>query len=157
MHHAQLIYLVIFQELSEVIALGGIGGCYDRVDIAPLLRPHVAEQVRGNQPIRTVGNLSIFLNELLAHVSVQRDIQGLDLAPEPLQFGAELIRRHVIVGAPHSSGVLEPKIRRTSIRQLDKTRIAFTHGSGNLVPACPGVQQFVGIGAVGQDEFKIVQ
>src|SRR5258707_15616952 len=39
--HAVLVYFVVFQKLRQVVAFVGIGRRDQRINVAPLLRPHV--------------------------------------------------------------------------------------------------------------------
>src|SRR5579884_3338307 len=69
--HAQLVNVFIFEQLRQVIALIAVSRRNQRINIAPLLRPHIAQKLRGNQAIRTLRCLAVFLDELLADVCVQ--------------------------------------------------------------------------------------
>ena len=58
------------------------------VDVVPLLRPHVAEQVRGDRA-RSPGPRRRTSRAASAHVGVQRVVERLDLLPQPV----DLLRR----------------------------------------------------------------
>ena len=62
-----------------------IGGRDDVVDVAPLLGPHVAEEVGGNHAVGTVGSGAVFLDELVADV-------GVELADREARAGPRCVR-----------------------------------------------------------------
>jgi len=69
----------------------------------------------------------------------------------------EGVGRHVVLVAPHGSGVFETKFARALVGKFHKAGIFLAHGWRNLVPAYPGVQQLIRVVAVGQDAAKIAQ
>ena len=78
-----------------------------RVDVGPLLRPHVAEQVRGDG--LAVGDLvfAVLLLQPGAHVAVQVVVERLDLVPEALGLLLERVRAHVVAAPPQRAEVGE--------------------------------------------------
>ena len=120
----------------------------ERVDVVPLLRPHVAEQVGGDGAVRRHDSVAVFLAQAVAHVGVQRDVERPDLVPEAVEFLGELVGRHVVLGAPHGAGVLEAELARALVGELDEAHELLAHG---LAMACQPVQasaQFLGVAAV---------
>ena len=105
---------LFFEGGFEVVHLEGgefgVGGGDDVVDVAPLLGPHVAEEVGGDHAVGTVGCGAVFLDELVADVGVELLVERLELGPGAFELGGELGGGHVVAGAPEVAGVLEAEL-----------------------------------------------
>ena len=102
------VMLLLLDQVGEVIAdIAGALGRDERIDVAPFLRPHVAEQIGADRAGRGLDRIAIFLVELGADVGVERHVERLHFLPQPLGLGGELLGRHVIARAPHRAGVAE--------------------------------------------------
>src|SRR3712207_9112511 len=75
--------------LGQVVAGVGRGRLEQVVDVAPLLAPHVAEQVRGDGRVLRHDRVAVLLVEPRARVDVERVVERPDLLPEPLRLGGE--------------------------------------------------------------------
>ncbi len=126
-----------------------------RINIIPLLRPHVAEEMRGNRGVFRHYVLPVFLSELPANVRVQRNVKWADLRPQSVEFLAEIIRRHVVIGAPHRANVRKSHFLRALIAEFDEARISLTHWGSDSVPPLPGSEQFLWITAFGKDFLDV--
>ena len=62
------------------------GGAHQRKDVAPLLRPGIAQQVGANHAVGVHRRRAILLDQLGAHVGVQRIVERLHLLPQPLDL-----------------------------------------------------------------------
>ena len=92
--------------VGQVVAdVAGALGRDERIDVAPFLRPHVAEQVGADRAGRGLDGIAVFLVELGADIGVERHVERLHFLPQPLGLGRELLGRHVVVRAPHRAGV----------------------------------------------------
>src|SRR5438045_9051584 len=87
LHRRFGIDLLCGQESADVDTSGvrRLGG-HDVVDIAPVLRPHVAEQMRGDQAVRRHELRAVLLAQLRARVRMELEIEWANLRPEPFQF-----------------------------------------------------------------------
>jgi len=76
--------VIIFrdQQFGRVIAdVAGAFRCNDIIDIAPFLRPHIAEQIGADRTSSGLDLGAIFFVELVAGVAMQFVIERLDLRP----------------------------------------------------------------------------
>ncbi len=99
-HHLARIDLLRLQLLREVVARIRRARRDQLVDVAPVLCPDVAEQVRRDRLAPRHQVEPVLLAQFLAHVAVQRIVQRLDLPPQTVHFRGERIGRHVVVRAP---------------------------------------------------------
>ena len=83
----------VCERLRDVDRRLSLVGLDEVEDVLPLLRPHVAEQARGDRAgLR--GTLSaVALAELARDVAVELVVERLHLLPEPLDVGLELVGR----------------------------------------------------------------
>ena len=127
------------------------------VDLAPLLRPHVAEQLRRDR--LAGGHLvrAVFLGELRARMAVQLLIKGLDLLPQSLRFLVELLRRHVVPRPPHHAEILEAELARPFVRQRDELRIRLAHRPRRFVPALPCLEELSVVAARGEHFGQLIE
>ena len=97
------------------------------VDVAPALRPHVAEQVGRNRPVQRHAVLAVGLRQLAPDVAVKLLVQRLDLPPEARAFDPEGVGRHVVAGLPHLAEIREAELLRAGVGQLDETHVIVAH------------------------------
>ena len=143
---------------SIILTLASFGsvGCDDVVDVAPLLRPGVAEQVRGDHAVGAVGGRAVLLDQLEADVGVQLVVEGLQLLPGGFELGGELRGGHVVAGAPEVAGVFEAELARALIGQLDEARVLVAHRRRDGVPAGPEVEQLFGVAGLGHEDADLL-
>ncbi len=149
--------VLLFQRAGDVQAAGALVRLQHVPQVAPVLLPHVAHQVRRQQAVdlaffNPVGGL-----QLGAGVAVQLLVQRLDLAPQAVGLGGDLGRRHVVAAAPHLAGVGEAHFLGALVHQLDEARVVLAHRLGDGVPALPRVQLRVVVAAAAQDVFQFAQ
>ena len=145
-----------FRISRQVVA--GVGALRrdERVDVVPVLRPHVAEQVRGDRPVRR-DRVAVLLAQLRAHVGVQRDVERLHLLPQPVELGRELLGRHVVLRAPHRARVGEAELSRALVGELDEAGVARLDRRRDRVPAGPDVQQLLRVPRRGHDLRDVLE
>ncbi len=144
------IELARLQDFRERVAgIGGLRG-HEIVDVRPVLRPDVAEEMRRQRPVGR-DRVAIFLAQLHADVGVQREIQRPHLLPEPVHLFRELIGRHVVFAAPHRAGVGEAQLLCADIRQLGKPRVVALHRRSDRVPPVPDFEETLRIPGRGHD------
>ncbi|KIQ98243.1 hypothetical protein TI01_0233 [Lysobacter sp. A03] len=147
-----------FQRAGDVHRAGVLIRHQHVPQVAPVLLPHVAHQVRGQH---AAGDLALVLAVLRvqagACVAVQLLVERFDLAPQAVGFGGQLDRAHVIARSPHLAGIGESHVARAFIDQLDETHVILAHRLGDRVPAAPGVQLRVVVAAGTQDIFQLAQ
>ena len=127
------------------------------IDVAPLLRPHVAQKMCGDW--FPVGHLflAVRLLQLRADVAVQVVVEGLHLLPEAVGVLLELLGRHVVAGPPHVAHVGEPRSPRRLVLQLDEARVPRPLLARRVVPGDPGVEQLVVLVAAIDDLGELLQ
>ena len=128
-----------------------------RIDVGPLLRPHVAEQVRGDG--LAVGDLVLAIRflQLGADVAVQIVVERFHLLPEPIGLPFELFGGHVVGGAPHVAHVRESRPARSLVLELHEALVALPLRTRGVVPGTPGIQQFVVIAAALDDLRQVLE
>ena len=135
-------HLAPLQDVGQREAGVGVGRRDQRVDVRPVLRPDVAEQVRRNRPVRR-HDVAVLLAQLHPHVGVQLQVERPHLIPQPIELLRELVGRHVVLRAPHRAGVGEAELLRALVRQLDEARVVLAHRRRDRVPAFPRRAQLV--------------
>ena len=135
-HHVERRHLPLLQDVGQREAGIGVRRRDERIDVRPVLRPDVAEQVRRDRPGRGHG-VAVLLVQLHAHVGVQLEIQRPHLVPQPIELLRELVGRHVVLRAPHRAGVGEAELLRALVRQLDEALVVLAHRRRDRVPAFP--------------------
>ncbi len=134
--------LRLFEDLRQVVSGIRAGRRDERVDVPPFLRPHVAEEMRGDRPARRDA-VAVLLAQLRAHVGVERDVERLHLLPEAVQLRREGVRRHVVLRAPHRAGVGEAQLPGALVRERDVRDEVLSHGTRDGMPSRPGVEELV--------------
>ena len=110
-HHVERRRVLRLQDCGKVESRIGVRRRDQRIDIVPLLRPHVAEQVRRNRAVRGHHAVAVFLAQAIAHVGVRGQVQRTNLLPQAVEFIGESVRRQVVLGAPHRARIVEPQLR----------------------------------------------
>ena len=156
--HARRIPLLRLEERIRRLEAGGRVGPEDiGVDLVPLLRPHVAEELRGDRLAGGHLVLAVAPCEPGARIAVQPVVERLHLLPQPLRLGVELLGRHVIAGAPHDSQVLEAELARALVRKPHELAVLLAHAGADGVPALPGVGELGVVAAPGEDLRELVE
>ena len=156
LHHLLPIGVALLEQRGEVVAGVGVGGRDQRVDVVPVLRPHVAQQVGGDGAGGGHG-IAVLFAQARADVGVQREVERPDLFPEAVEFLGEIVGRHVVLGAPHGAVVLEAELARALVGEFDVADEILADGSGDGVPAGPGILQLLGVAALGQDLAELFE
>ena len=128
---------------------------HQRIDVRPVLRPDVAEQVRRNRAVRR-HDVAVLLVQLQPHVGVQLEVQRPHLIPQPIELLGELVGRHVVLRPPHRAGVGEPQLLRALVRQLDEALVVLAHRRPDRVPALPRRAQRLFIAGNREDARHVV-
>ncbi len=136
------------QDCAQIVGQWAGGRRDNVIDVAPLLRPRIAEQMRGDHAVWPAGCIAVLLNQLAADVGVQLAVERLDLGPEALDFCLKLLGRHVVLRAPQRAGVGKAQFARALVAQLGQANVIAAHGLAYRVPAGPQRRQFLGIAAV---------
>ncbi len=157
LHHPQGVVLLPLQLGVHVQAGLPLVGLHQGVDVVPLLRPHVAEQVRGDGLASGHLVLAVLLREPGAHVAVQLVIERLHLPPQPLGLLLEGLGRHVVAGAPERAQVLEADLLGALVGELHQALVERAHRLRDGVPAHPGLEQLVVVAALGDDVGQLAQ
>ena len=139
----------------QIVALAGVG-FHQRIDVAPLLGPHIAQQVGGDGAVFR-HDVAVLAAQAVAHIAMQRFIQRLDLTPKPLGFGLEFDRAHVVTRPPHLAQITEAQFAGACVGQFHEAHVVLAHGFGDGTPAGPHVQQRIGIAARGNNPFQFRQ
>src|SRR5664279_3635109 len=84
-HHLLVVRLAALEDLRQVVSRIGTGRRHERVDVSPLLRPHVAEEMGGDRPVGR-NAVAVFLAQLRPHVGVEREVERLHLLPQAVQL-----------------------------------------------------------------------
>ena len=156
-NHLLRIRVATLQRGGQIVPAIGRGRREQRIDVAPGLRPHVSEQVRGNRFIFRDDLRAVLFSELAARVGVERVVQRLHLLPQPLHLGRERVRFHVVLGSPHRARVFETHLFRAFVAELNEAHVVFANRDRYLMPTEPRPLQLLGIAAVAHDLFKLRQ
>ncbi len=154
-HHAARVDLVGLKQRGDVDARRHPGGRHQIVDVLPILRPEVPQEVRRDQPARCHHARAVLLDQARPDIGVKLEIEGLELLPQPVHFPGEGVGRHVVLLAPQRADVGEAEVPRPPVRQGDKPRVAVPHPHRDGVPAAPHLRQFPWIAARRQDPLDI--
>ena len=123
-------------------------GRHHIIDIAPFLRPHIAEQVGADRACRGLHLRTICLVQLGAGVAMQFVIEGLHLRPNLVGQLGEIVGRHVIFRPPHRAGVGKAQFLRARIGDIDQLGIIAAHRRADIImPAQPHFLEFLRIAA----------
>ena len=72
---------------------------------------------------------------------MQRQVERANLAPKPVQFGAELLGSHVVIRTPEPTEIAKSHLSRSLVGKFRETRVVLAHGCGNCAPAHPEIKQ----------------
>ena len=135
--HLERRHVALFQDVGQRVAGISVGRRDQRIDVRPVLRPDVAEQMRRN---RAAGRneVAVFLAQLQPHVRVQLQVERPHLVPESIELVGERVGRHVVPAAPHRAGIGEAQLLRALVRQFNEALVVLAHRRRNRVPAFPG-------------------
>ena len=114
----------------------------------PLLSPHVAEQVRRDRLAGRHLVRAVLLREPAARVAVQLLVERLDLLVETRGLLGEVVRRHVVVRAPHGTQVLVAERACALVRQLGEAHVIGAQRPRRVVPTLPCLEQLVVVAAL---------
>ena len=149
-HHPDRIDLARLQVVGQREGLRLARGSDQVVDVRPVLLPEIAEQVRRDRPALRHGG-AVLVVQLRADVGVQRKIERPELLPETIQFLREGVRRHVVLAAPHRTGVLESERGRALVRQLNEPDVILPHRRRDGVPSLPDFEQPLRVSVLSED------
>ena len=138
--HLQGVRVPGLQDLGQVVARIRVLRSDQRIDVLPVLRPHVAQQMRRDRPLLRDG-VAVLLAQLPPDVRVERDVERPHLLPEAIELGGEGVGRHVVLRPPHRARVLEPELTRALVGQLDEAHVVLLHRAADGVPAGPDVEK----------------
>ena len=152
-----VLLVLLFQCAGDVQAARTLVRFQDIPQVAPVLLPHVAHQVGGQQAVdlalvRAVGGLQFVAGE-----AVQLFVQRLHLFPQAVAFSGQFHRAHVITTAPHFTGIGEAQFAGTLVDQFGEALVIRAHRLGDGVPAFPGLQLLVVVAAAAQHVFQFAQ
>src|SRR5205807_722945 len=103
--------------------------------------------MRRDRPIRGNQILTVLFPQLPARIGMERQVQRLQLLPQPVFFFGNIIRRHVVIRTPQRSHVGVPQLARSRVSQLHHPRIPLPHRRANGMPSQPGAFQFLRVAA----------
>ena len=133
--------LAPLQDVGQRVAGVGAGRRDQRIDVRPVLRPDVAEQVRRDRAVRRHRRRR---TSRAASSARRRAAAGRAAAPAPTadrapsvnsSGGMSYFARHI---APVSA---KPELLRALVRQLDEARVVLPHRRRDGVPAFPDLAQ----------------
>ena len=101
--------------------------------------------------------IPVLLAQLVPHVRVQRNVERANLLPQPVHFLREIVRRHVVLRAPHGAIVGESQLPRALVREFHVAHEVRPNRRRNGVPAAPHLQQPGRIAALGHDARDLLQ
>ncbi len=134
--HVDRAHLAALEDLGQRIAGVGVGRRHEVLDVRPVLRPDVAEQMRRQRSLLR-NHVAVLLPQLHPHVGVQLQIERPHLLPQPIELLGERIGRHVVLRAPHRAGVGEAQLLGALVRQLGEALVVLLDRRRNRVPALP--------------------
>ena len=88
---------------------------------------------------------------------MQAVVERLDLGPQPVQLGGEVVGVHVVVGAPQRAGVGVAELLGALVHQLDQPGVVVAHGRRDGPPAGPGRRQLLGVARGADDVGQVAQ
>ena len=144
--HANRVKVLLRDQIGQIIAdIARTFGGDQRIDIAPFLRPHIAQQIGADRAGAGLHCVAILVVQLGADIGVERDVERLDLLPHPFGFGSELIRAHVIARTPHRTQIGKTKLLGAFVGDADHAGVIFAHRRADIVvPARPHFLQLFG-------------
>ena len=96
-HDALCVVALLREQLGDVVARVGLRGADEIGERAPVLRPHVAEEICAQRLIERHDRVAVVLVELRAHVAIELVVQRPHLGPQPVDFGGHCVGRHVVL------------------------------------------------------------
>ncbi len=148
--------VALAQRAVDVEAAGVLVRLGQVVNVAPVLRPHIAEQVGRDQAVLR-HQVAVLLVQARTHEAVQLFVQRLHLRPQAFGLAGELLRRHVVAGAPQLAGVPVAQLHRALIHQLRQPGVILLHRLAHAVPAGPGLGQGPGVARVVDDLLQLIE
>ncbi len=145
------------QQTGQIDARRAARGRHQVVDVAPALGPHVAQQMGRNRPLGGYHVGAVEGAQAAAHVAVQLLVERPDLLPEALDLGGELVRRHVVLGAPHRAQVVEAELAGALVAELGEALVVGAHRRRDSPPAGPGLELLCGVAARGEHPAELAQ
>src|SRR5690349_14131070 len=139
LHHAVRVEIFCAKKFGEVVAAAGFRQPEQGKNIAPGLRPGIAEQMRGNRTSGRNDLRAIFLREARANECVERKIERTNLVPQSVDISAELVGGHVVAGAPEHARIFESQLAGALVRKINEASVPFAHGGADCVPSQPNV------------------
>src|SRR5688572_3243239 len=100
-------------------------------------------------------SFAILFRQLVTSVGIERIVKRLNLLPQALHLRSESIRVHIILFAPHCSGVFETHFFSALVTKFDKARVIFPIWRRYLMPAKPDSLQFLRIPAFSKNFLHI--
>ena len=157
LHHPRRVPLLRGEGTAHVEVGDSLVRLDQRIDVGPLLRPHVAEQVRRDR--LAVGDLvlAVGLLELRADIAMQVVVERLHLLPETVGLLLELLGRHVVTCAPHVAHIGEAGAARALVLELHEPLVALALRPGRVVPGPPGIEQLVVVVAAVDDLREVLE
>ena len=126
--------LLGLEQIGDVIAdVAGALGRDDVVDIAPFLRPHIAEQIGADRAGRRLDRIAIFLVELGPGVAMELVVERLDLGPQPVVHRREFLRASCHIASAtsrrcrHSRAPWRPALAISTMRAYSRRASAGRH------------------------------
>ena len=101
--------------------------------------------------------VAVFVVKLGPDVGMQRDVEWLHLVPQPIDFFGEILGGHIVLGTPHGPVVLESQFACALVGELDVACEVEAHGTGDGVPAGPGIEQLCGIAVVDHELAELFE
>ena len=92
-------------EVLKAVAAQRIADDVKVARLEPDSAPHVAQQVRRDAAVRSRAARAVGPLEPVACEGVERVVQRLDLQPEAVHLGGEVVRGHVVARRPPCSAV----------------------------------------------------
>ena len=154
-HHLMRVGLPALEDFGQRVAGIGSGRGHQRIDVGPILRPDVPEQMHGQRAVGRHG-VAVLVVQLHPYVRVQLQVQRAHLTPEPVELPGELVGWHVIFRSPHLAGLSEPELSCSLVRQLDEPRVVGPHRRRDCVPPLPHAAELGFVSGFGHHPRDVV-
>ena len=145
--HARRVVLLGDEQVADVVAqVARALGRDEIVDVAPFLRPHVAEQVGTDRAGLGLHGVAVLIVQLPADVRVEREVERLHLLPDLVGGRGELVGRHVVARAPHRADIGIAEALGTLVGERRHLLVIGPHRRADIVvPARPHLLQLGGV------------